>query len=240
MLYQTYRNAGFLQYEGYYGKRKTKIEGFLEESIKGFVYHSATYIRQFEETNYAFSEQQLHGALIDAFLRQNAYVLTECPIWRIYDKRKKVKKEDHSGHIDYFVQVDSINYFIELKHSFVNIDRENISTETLDRWNNAKNQVETIRKGIKDFEVRAAKVNIPFALMICPIYKKHNSQYSQEEIGTKLTSLFGKLKTQLEPGFLAIFQAHDELVEKGKYDWEDSPYYYYGCLFAVDFGKLNK
>jgi len=185
------------------GKRNSKI--FLNDVSIEFAKKSKQLFDMTGELIYYYREKQLHSVFVPIIDKLGDAIITEIPT---------IRNKDNYGWIDYWVKYASTIFLIELKHSYYNLQNNELRDSSLKEWQIAINQINSI-KNDDIFKVNNENI-IKIALNVITIY--HNNNFIPK---LDIEEIKDKILQKTEADFITIWIPPiymSELV----IEWKDS------------------
>jgi len=219
------------------GKGTEVAHEFLDKVSRGFVKYSSNYMKLVEESPFAFREKQLNSILAPALAEFSKAFLMEFPINR---KNKKLDYDSH-GWVDYWAYYKSIDFYLELKHSYASLGGK-ITNVTLRRWESANCQAKDCIHSLPCLE--GSRGFMSLSIQIIPIYEtvKLNKEASSINDVERLINIQNIFHEKLEPrvNWSFLWIVHENLANKSYDLREKNKKYYPAVLIVANVSTLKK
>ena len=115
----------------YHGSKETKINSFIDQFIGNIKFCNRKYNRIFKKKfkynnyNFIYGESQIYSLIHAAIHKLTPVHQSECGIARRRDRRNPIdrgKNKTGNGRADLWAYMDGIEYFLELKRSYISWD----------------------------------------------------------------------------------------------------------------------
>jgi hypothetical protein len=214
----------------------------FEHILYGFAKQSAKYIKVTSEAPYAFRERQLHSLFVPAFLGITDAFLMENPIersWKV--KEEKNTKYKYTGWMDYWCRHRSVDFFIELKHSYCSYRTGIITEITNDRWKYVNNdQLPKLKDEAKVYGklskgVILASLHVVTVYEIVSLKKLNIKSFEEEKLMQIQQDYFDSLMPS--PNWSGLWIPNNNLLKTSRYEFDSKHEYYPAVMF---FSKINE
>lgn len=196
------------------------VKDFLKELSIDFVKKSSRYITFVGESPFYYRERQIHSILTPVLYDLTDACLYELPMQRNWSKNKSKQRDSH-GWCDYWCSYRGVDFFIEVKHSYVAYGvtvKNKIPQTTLKYWYEANKQLSVIRKDIRKQMMDDSKGGIFLTLHIVPIYNTAKSKDKVEYNSETLVDIqqLALDKFYPKPNWSFVWNLNPTLLDKSK------------------------
>lgn len=213
------------------------IRDFLSQLAESFAKRSAKYMRLVQESPFAYSERQSSSLLAPALSEISEAFLMEFPTKR---KDRKLDYDTH-GWIDFWALFRNIDFYIELKHSYLSYRGQSITSKTERRWKSVNQQVKDCKKDILTTIDSRGFITLP--IQIIPIYESRRENESSLAVKNHpdLLGIHEHVHHSLSPSpnWSALWTINEDLVQNSFHYTENGLEYYPALLIVSRFDKLH-
>ncbi len=196
------------------------VKDFLKKLSIDFAKKSSRYIDFVYESPFYYRERQIHSILTPVLYDLTDACLYELPMQRNWSKNKSKERDSH-GWCDYWCSYRGVDFFIEVKHSYVAYtitDKNKIPQTTLNYWQEANKQLNVIRKDIRKQMMDDSRGGIFLTLHIIPIYNTAKSSEATEYNSGSLLEIqqLALKKLAPMPNWSFVWNLNNRLIDKSK------------------------
>lgn len=203
---------------------------FLASVALSFIDHSSKYMDLVGETPFAFRERQLNSVFAPALSKVAEAFLMELPTNRI----NKRQGYDNYGWVDYWAFYRNIDFYLELKHSFISYRGRSITEKTSNRWLKVNEQTKDCAANLQVSHDSRGYMAVP--IQVIPIYEVRQ-EYGVVE-GTEkeesLIELHDLVHNSLNPrpNWSCLWIPHRDLTNRAFHEYEERDEYYPGVILV--------
>lgn len=210
---------------------------FTGKLIEAFIKAASKYIELTHETPFAYRERQLNSIFAPALSKVTSTFFAEVPTRRV-NKKEKI---DSHGWIDFWALYRNLDFFIELKHSFISYNGGTVNQETKYRWDRALEQTQDCLSELECSYGARGFLTVPF--QIIPIYEVRKPDADSKALANPnaILDIYDNFSREIHKtsNYSALWTLRENLVNNAYHESENSIEYYPAVIFLTNFSKLN-
>lgn len=209
---------------------KVVAKDFLESVALRFIDHSSQYMNLVGETPFAFRERQLNSVFAPAISKVAEAFLMELPT----NRQNKKQGYNNYGWIDYWAFYRNIDFYLELKHSFISYRGRSVTDKTFYRWEKANEQTKDCATYLQVSYDSRGYMALP--IQVIPIYEARQEHEDAEGIENEesLIELHDLVHSSLnpKPNWSCLLMPHKDLSNMAFHEYEDRNECYPGVIIV--------
>ena len=210
---------------------------FLKTLAKNVFQQSLRYYKNQKELPFVHREKQLHSVFCPAISKITDSFLMEAPVKRKANIEEDGKNESH-GWVDYWCEYRGFTYFIEIKHGYYSTHSGKLRGDCLVKWEDANNQLNNVKKEIKDWITDKGAFRI--SLLFMPFYETNNKTRLIEKLKEHNNFIKDTLSysKSTKVNWNCLCELHDSIV--GPHEYRNSKEYHPAVGIYCNVFELQK
>ncbi|WP_152425186.1 hypothetical protein [Nafulsella turpanensis] len=210
---------------------------FLESLIKSFIDHSCHYMNLVGETPFAFRERQLNSVFAPAISKVANAFLMELPT----NRQNTKQGYNNYGWIDYWAFYRNVDFYLELKHSYISYRGRSVTDKTSHRWGKANEQTKDCAANLQVSYDSRGYMALP--IQVIPIYEARQVPEDAEGIENEesLIELHDLIHRSLnpKPNWSCLWIPHRDLSNMAFHEYEDRNEFYPGVIIVSRVAEMK-
>ena len=227
------------------GEGRRIAADFMDKLFSAFIKRASKYMRSIDDAPFAYRERQLHSIFAPAISTITDIFLMEQPIERKWNKKINKDFKDYNGWLDYWCRYRNTDFFIEIKHNYDALTKNNnIRKTTIKNWEYANNtQLENIINEAKTYS-ECCKGVILFSLQVITFYRIIKND-KPSEFGSDFNAMITAQNNYLsnltpQPNWIGLWTLHEELYNSSCKKYEKQTEYYPGVMLIAKIREIIK
>lgn len=236
---QTLRSKGRFRVINEISKANGQIvaKDFLESIALSFIDNSYKYMNLVRETPFAYRERQANSIFAPALSKVADSFFMEFPT----NRQNKKQGYNNYGWIDYWAYYRNIDFYLELKHSYISYRGRSITEKTFQRWQKANEQTKDCVTNLQVSYGSRGFMTIP--IQIIPIYevRKNNEDSEGVENAEILEEIHDLVHDSLKPrpNWSCLWIPHRDLTNTAFHEYEDRNEFYPGVIIVTRIEEMK-